>query len=82
MTDAFLCDGCDEFYHERHRFVGLKIDVSAVRNADFIIDDLPVGTGSLVDRDDRGELCTECGRKALEALVEALYDGPEGGEDA
>lgn len=82
MTDAFCCDGCNEFYHERYRFVGLEMDATAIRNGDFTFDDLPDGVYSLVDGDDRGDLCTECGRKALGALVEALIDGLDGGEDA
>lgn len=75
MTDAFLCNGCGEFYHQAYRFVGIEMNLDAVvRDPDLTLDDVPAEAWELCDDDlgeddHTGDLCVGCGRAALSELV-------------
>lgn len=74
MSDAFRCNGCDEYYDRDFRLAGVDFDREALRVADFTLDDLPNEVFSLVE-DGYGDFCPDCGLEALELLVDAFQDG-------
>lgn len=78
MTDAFQCDGCDEYYHQDHRLVGVEVDLDWIAGLGITLDDLPAEMYELADvsrpSQSGGDYCIECGQQILQTLV-GLFAG-------
>jgi hypothetical protein len=83
MTDAFRCNGCDEYYDATFRFVRVEMDIdAAVARVDTTLDDIPTEAfglceGTLGGGDEHvGDFCIDCGLDALDELI-AEFEGGE-----
>ena len=78
MTDAFRCDGCDEFFGAEEQFLDLDLDTDAVHGAGITLDDINPAF-DVAWNGAHGDFCVECGQEVLEALVDLFVD--DAGED-
>jgi hypothetical protein len=82
MTDAFLCDGCEEYRPASRRFVGLEMDKDRIGSSDYTLDDIPTAAYKLFDtrgshdHPKEGDYCFKCGMEMLELLVEWREEQP------
>ena len=79
MTDAFRCDGCDEYHDAEFQFLDIEMDTDIVDLVDFTLDDIPTDAyGILCNESGQGDLsgdfCPECGMAVLTDLVEQFRE--------
>lgn len=83
MTDAFRCDGCDEYYDDEFRFLELEMETDVANFADFTLDDIPTEAYSILydsEGANTGDFCPECGMTLLEDLLARFRGGDDGAE--
>ena len=87
MTDAFRCDGCDEYHDAEFQFLGIAMDTGIVDFVDFTLDDIPTDAYGILGNESgqgdlSGDFCPECGMAVLTDLVEQFRDDDGAVDDA